>query len=71
MFDEFSTITKEEIIASNSFYRKNGQDYDSENLNWSEIFLANCCDKDLASKMDERMSRYTRTQTGGPLYFLR
>ena len=50
-----------------TFYRTFGQDYDLQNLKWSKLFLANCCDEALRAKLDERMAN--QTIRGGPLYF--
>ena len=71
LFENFSTLTREQILASIGFYREFGQKYDLENLRWSEQFLSNCCDAELSAKLDERMARYdNREKRGGPIYFL-
>ena len=42
LFTNYSSLTKGQILASMTFYRTFGQDYDLQNLTWSELFLANC-----------------------------
>ena len=69
LFTHYSTLPKEAILASVSFYRSHVQAYDLENLSWSEQFLSNCCDETLRAKLDERMASYTSSQRGGPSYF--
>ena len=68
-FTNYSILTKDEIVASMRFYRTYGQDYDLQNLTWSELFLAKCCDGALPANLDERMARYThQSEQGGPIY---
>ena len=67
LFSHYSSLTRDQVLASMNFYRTFGQDYDLQNLTWSELFLANCCDEALRAKLDERMAN--QTIKGGPLYF--
>ena len=39
-FENYSTISREEILASVKHYRDYGQDYDIQNLEWSKDFLS-------------------------------
>ena len=69
LFENYSTIPKEAILASIQFLRQYGQDYDLENLAWAQTYLSNCCDKNLSDKLDERMEKYSAIQRGGPIFF--
>ena len=69
LFEDYTSLTSEQVLASIEFYRAHGQDYDLENLSWSEQFLANCCDDTLRAKLDERMDRHSELERGGPIYF--
>jgi hypothetical protein len=69
LFTDYSKITKQQILDSTTFFRQYGQEYDLQNLAWSEQFFRNCCDSVLSDKMDERMEKYTDAQKGGPIYF--
>ena len=61
-FENYSTISREEILASVKHYRDYGQDYDIQNLEWSKDFLSNCCDKVLKAKMNERMTNKNKEE---------
>ena len=37
-FTNYSSLTKDQVLASMTFYRTFGKDYDLQNLKWSEIF---------------------------------
>ena len=38
LFSHYSSLTRDHVLASMTFYRTFGQDYDLQNLTWSEIF---------------------------------
>ena len=38
LFSHYSSLTRDQVLASMTFYRTFGQDYDLQNLKWSEIF---------------------------------
>ena len=57
------------IYASTKHYHIYGQNYDLQNLNWSESFFANCCKSDLIAKIKEKMKLVDEIYHRGPLYF--
>ena len=61
--------TLEEVARSNQHYNQFGQDYDVQDLNWSQELLENSCDATLRDKVMENLAQYPRVQHGGPLFY--
>lgn len=59
----------EEVLRSNQHYNQFGQNYDVQDLNWSQELLENSCDSTLRDKVMENLLLYPRNQHGGPLYY--
>ena len=69
LFDSYSSVTRQQVQASSEHYLLFGQDFDVENLKWSEDFLSNSCEPDLRNKINENMMLSQDTYQGGPLFF--
>jgi hypothetical protein len=69
LFDNFATVTRDQVLASNVHYRTYGQNDAVENLSWSELLLFNSCDSDLRNKVKENLASLDDDFHGGPLFF--
>ena len=69
LLEKYSSVTREQVLVSNLFDSHYGQDYDVENLRWSEEFLCNSCDPELRIKVQENLSTVDKECHGGPLFF--
>lgn len=67
--DNSTGASIEEVARSNEYYNKFGQDYDVQDLNWSQELLENSCDAALRDKVMENLALYPRPQHGGPLFY--
>ena len=65
----YMVLTEEEIRESVRFYKTYGQDYDLQNLEWSQELLENSCESDLREKVMERMQAIPEIERGGPTFF--
>ena len=65
----YATTTLEEVCESVEFYRTWGQDFDLENINWTQEYLENSCENDLRVKVLEQMNVLPEVQQGGPVFF--
>jgi hypothetical protein len=65
----YATTTIEEVCESVEFYRTWGQDYDLENINWTQEYLENSCENHLQVKVLEQMNVLPEVQQGGPVFF--
>ena len=68
LIHNYANIEERQVLASITFLRKYGQDFDLHNLDWSHELLINCCDAILSSKINERLSGYSVKTQGGPLF---
>ena len=72
LFENYSASSDaiyQRICLSTRFYRTYGQEYDLQNLDWSESFFSNCCTPELRTKINEKMKLTDDLYHGGPLYF--
>jgi hypothetical protein len=51
------------------FKRYHGQDYDLQDLQWSQELLENSCDEDLRNKIGEKLREIPSDEHGGALYY--
>eukprot|EP00957_Ditylum_brightwellii_P075541 5741475-Ditylum_brightwellii.AAC.1 len=66
----YDSITEVQVASLVKFYREYGQEYNLENLDWSQTFLKNSCLQALTHKVEERMERRINQQEcGGPMFF--
>eukprot|EP00957_Ditylum_brightwellii_P071224 5414135-Ditylum_brightwellii.AAC.1 len=66
---DYDTITEVQVTKSVEFFSKYSQDYDLENLDWSQKFLGNLCSEALIHKVEERMDRLNKNKCGRPMFF--
>jgi hypothetical protein len=73
LYENYATLTKEEVAASNEWYSTMTEDpqnkYFRQNLNLTHEHLVNNCHDDLVSKVTETYYSYPDEQHGGPLFF--
>eukprot|EP00957_Ditylum_brightwellii_P183144 13949254-Ditylum_brightwellii.AAC.2 len=66
----YDAITEAQVASSVEFYREYGQEYNLENLDWSQMFLKNLCLQALTHKVEEHMERRINQQEcRGPMFF--
>ena len=68
LIHNYANIDESQVLASITFLRKYGQDFDLNNLDWSHELLINSCDAILSTKINERLSGYSVKTQGGPLF---
>eukprot|EP00957_Ditylum_brightwellii_P193018 14696148-Ditylum_brightwellii.AAC.1 len=66
----YDSITEVQVASLVEFYREHGQEYDLENLDWSQTFLKNSCLQSLTHKVEEHTERRINQQEcRGPMFF--
>ena len=68
LLKHYAQIDEPQVLASVTFLRKYGQDYDLQNLDWTNELMINVCDPILSSKINERLAGYSIKSQGGPLF---
>eukprot|EP00957_Ditylum_brightwellii_P052103 3951567-Ditylum_brightwellii.AAC.1 len=53
----YDSITEVQVPNLVEFYQKYGQEYDLENLDWSQTFLKSLCLQALTHKVEEHMDK--------------
>jgi Zinc knuckle len=61
--------TEIQVRASNAYYNLYGQNYDVQNLVWSQELLENSCEGDLRDKVMESILQVPVHERGGPLFY--
>ena len=56
--DNSTGASIEEVLQSHQHYSQFGQDYDVQDLNWSQELLENPCDAALRDKVMENLALY-------------
>ncbi len=59
----------EDVTESVAFMRMWGQDYEIDNLQWTEEVILNSCDETLSNKIKEQYRLLPRIKRGGPTAF--
>jgi uncharacterized membrane protein YgcG len=67
--ENYTNITIDEIRKSNRYYNMYGQDYDVQDLGWTQELLENSCEPSLRDKVMEKITLYPRDEQGGPLFY--
>jgi hypothetical protein len=69
LIDHFNEIFEHNVRHTVRFKRYNGQDYDLQDLQWSQELLENSCDEDLCNKIGEKLGDIPTDEHGGALYY--
>jgi len=70
LFDNFSSVTVEEVCASNRHYRRYGEEYHLQNLDWTLQLLLRSCDDELRNRVLEKTMSVKPIEAGGPLFLI-
>ena len=57
------------VGKSNAHYNQFGQNFDVQDLAWTQELLENSCDETLRDKVMETLLLYPKVQQGGPLFY--
>ena len=68
LLSKYASTPLLDVQRHTEFLHFYGQDYDHQNLSWSQALLSNSCDETLKSKVNERMSSQLDTYEGGPTF---
>ena len=69
LLNKYSTITEEDVFTHIKFLRLYGQEWDLQNLDWSQELLQESSEVDLANKVQEDLLGVPSEYECGPLYF--
>ena len=65
---KYATILVADIVNSVSFYRTYGQDYNLQNLQWSQEFLSTCCSDKIRNRVNKKLLEISKLHQGGPVF---
>ena len=69
LIDYIDDLTLKLVRASMRFKRYYGQEYDLQDLQWSQELLENSCDEDLRAKIIEKVQAIPDDEMGGAVYY--
>ena len=69
LIDEIDAILECDVRHTMKFKRYFGQEYDLQDLQWSQELIENSCDKDLRNKIPEKLKEIPSDKHGGALYY--
>jgi hypothetical protein len=69
LIDKIDALTKSQVQAAMKVKQYYGQTYDVQDLQWSQEMVKNSCDKDLATKVMERLRKIPDKEKGDALFY--
>jgi hypothetical protein len=69
LIDNIDEILEDYVRKTMRFKRYYGQEYDLQDLQWSQELLENSCDEELRNKIREQLKEIPADEQGGALYY--